>query len=994
MTWEPSRNVTNNNNFINNRQENLIRIQCRSHLEIINMKVISMNARSVKNKAADIASFITDEQIDILVITETWLRSGEGDKVVKGELVPKGYKLIHAPRVKRRGGGVGIVIRNDIRFEKQNITQYSAFESLEGLIHSANDCIRLCVIYRPPYSGTHGEPTDTFIEQFHQYIEHHVTTNGKLVITGDFNFHMDDPNNTDTKKFQDLLFSLNMKQHINDATHEHGHILDLVITRSEESELINDIQIHGTGISDHFPCEFILPWKKPSPPKKRLQLRRLKDINLESMKKDIQESSLIKSPPNNLSNLVDMYNETLKTILEKHAPTTTKEVIDRQRSPWYCNEIKQTKRDRRKAERRWRKSKLIVHYDILKEHRKLVNQLCSKAKSTYYCSKFQQHDMDQKKLYQLANDLLHRKENAILPTHKSPTDLADHFAEFFTDKIKKIRTNLAPDLSVNITNMENTAAEIPKMQQLSKIADVDLKKIIQKGNSKSCQLDPIPTTLLKQLLPTLLSTLSDIVNTSMTTVSMPYQLKTATVTPLLKKSTADPEDFKSYRPISNLPYLGKIIEKVVVSQIDEHMVANSLVEPLQSAYRKNHSTETALIKINNDLLISLDNKKCIFLVLLDLSAAFDTIDHSTFIDRLEQENGITGDAKNWLISYFADRHQSVYINGASSKQIKLDTGFPQGSYIGPSGFKAYTKPLTSIAEKHGISIHLYADDTQLYAEFDDENMQEVLKRLENCISDIRLWMTSNFLKLNDDKTEFMIIGDRLRLSRIGAVSLKIGNQLIMPSPTARNIGAVFDETMSMENQVSSVCHSCYTQLRYIYQIRKHLTLEAAKTLVHSFVASRLDNLNSLVYGVPQTLINKLQKVQNSAARVVLQIRKYDHITPVLQYLHWLPVEYRIKYKLITLTQKALHGQAPDYLCEMIKLHVPNRHLRSGSEYKLDNKMYLPRVHKYGDRTFIVSAAKLWNSLPFTLRKLGMCNDNQSTFKMKLKTHLYNCAFDL
>ncbi len=175
--------------------------------------------------------------------------------------------------------------------------------------------------------------------------------------------------------------------------------------------------------------------------------------------------------------------------------------------------------------------------------------------------------------------------------------------------------------------------------------------------------------------------------------------------------------------------------------------------------------------------------------------------------------------------------------------------------------------------------------------------------------------------------------------------------------------------MSRENQVSSVCRSCYTQLRYIYKIRKHLTLEAVKTLIHSFVSSTLDNLNSLLYGIPQTLIKKLQKVQNSAARVVLQLKKYDYITPVLRELHWLPVEHRIEYKLITLTHKAIHGQAPDYLCEMIKLHVPNRHLRSASEHKLENTVYLPRVHKHGDRTFIVSAAKL-------------------------KTYLYECAFEL
>ena len=214
---------------------------------------------------------------------------------------------------------------------------------------------------------------------------------------------------------------------------------------------------------------------------------------------------------------------------------------------------------------------------------------------------------------------------------------------------------------------------------------------------------------------------------------MPHNLKRAIVKPIIKKSTLDPENMKTYRPVSNLAYIGKIIEKVVVTQLDAHLTHNDLDEPLQSAYRTSHSTETALLKVSNDILLALDKRQCVYLVLLDLSAAFDTIDHTVFLSHLEKENGVTADALEWMSSYLSGRQQCVSINSTLSDNIDLHFGFPQGSQIGPFGFKLYTKPLTSIAKKHGINIHLYADDTQLYTSFKPEESEAALERLEACV---------------------------------------------------------------------------------------------------------------------------------------------------------------------------------------------------------------------------------------------------------------------
>jgi len=276
------------------------------------------------------------------------------------------------------------------------------------------------------------------------------------------------------------------------------------------------------------------------------------------------------------------------------------------------------------------------------------------------------------------------------------------------------------------SNLEVKKTACPSLTQFCEVTEADVLKLIMSGNYKSCSLDPVPTTLLKKLMPVLFTPINNIINKSITEKNMPAQLKQAIVKPLLKKASLDKENLKNYRPVSNLPFISKIIEKVAVKQVEKHLSKYSLHEPLQSAYKLNHSVETALLKVSNDILMALDKRQCVYLVLLDLSAAFDTIDHSVFLSRLEEDNAITGNALKWMESYLHNRSQNICINERKSNNIHLDYGFPQGSVVGPFGFKLYTKPLTQIAEKHGINIHLYADDTQLYVPFDPANSEPAL----------------------------------------------------------------------------------------------------------------------------------------------------------------------------------------------------------------------------------------------------------------------------
>ena len=293
-------------------------------------------------------------------------------------------------------------------------------------------------------------------------------------------------------------------------------------------------------------------------------------------------------------------------------------------------------------------------------------------------------------------------------------------------------------------------------------------------------------------------------------------------------------------------------------------------------------------------------------------------------------------------------------------KITLKYGFPQGSKIGPFGFKLYTKPLTKIALKHNIQIHLYADDTQLYTSFDPDNSLDAMNRMEACIAEIKSWMATNFLKLNDSKTEFIIFGNNQNLFKVSEWTVTVGDAEVLPSRTVRNIGAMLDTTLTMKAHVNSVSKSCYYQIRSLSKIRKYLTEDSAKSLTHAFVTSRLDNMNSLLFDIPDYIINKLQLIQNSAARLILKKKKSCHITPHLIHLHWLPIKSRIEYKILLMVYKCLHGEGPKYLSSLLEEYHPTHALRSSSQSLLVE----PKTNqKYGDRAFSVAEPKLWNSLP-------------------------------
>ena len=327
--------------------------------------------------------------------------------------------------------------------------------------------------------------------------------------------------------------------------------------------------------------------------------------------------------------------------------------------------------------------------------------------------------------------------------------------------------------------------------------------------------------------------------------------------------------------------------------------------------------------------------------------------------------------------------QFVKVGNSESDRKDLKYGVPQGSVLGPILFCIYISPLGELIEKENLDRQAYADDAGLYTSFVPRNVEsktKMLQRVNKCLRIVRKFLYDNKLKVNDDKTIFMLLGSSYWLSKTDFDTMKVGDTDIKAVSSTRNLGVIFDKEMSFHEHISNICARGYMQVRNLFYLSKFLDEYHMNIAAHAFVTSVLDYGNSLLIGLPNEEIKKLQLLQNAAVRSVVKKRKFDHISEDRVRLHWLPVEARIKFKVALIVWNCLQNQEPVYLYELLK-PMQNR------RYLYDRKLQAPRTYKatWGDRAFQKAAPDLWNSLPWKVRK----QNTKESFKRELKTHLFN-----
>ena len=942
--------------------------------------------------------YLNDFDTDICCLTETWLRKGDTAKIA--EIKELGYNIQHKSRA-GRGGGVAIVYKKNLKVNRQNTKSYKSFEHIECVVDSNyHGILRLCCIYR---SGTAEKANvSDFCNEFDEYLEYLMHLPGKLLIAGDFNIHMEDPEHPDTKRFKSVLFQHNLTQHVSESTHINHGILDLVLTRNHTTKTdnldVNDMQIVQTVTSsDHFFIGFRCTF-----PSERchdhilISARRLKSIDIISFKNDLIDSDL--SDPSkyiDANNAMDTYNRVLTQTLEKHAPLKDFRIKPDQ-DPWMNTECQKARSVRRKAERDNKRLKTEESRNAWLQASKHAEAIINSTRDRFYQEKLEASKHDRKKTYSIVEHLIDRSiVKSLRPNNKSDEDIADEMSCFFKEKVEKIYSAIEASHQTDLVDQDKNCLFVGKpLENFSLITEQDLIDTITELNKKECENDPIPLKLLVKCLEEVKNILLFIVNDSLATGTFPKSLKEALVKPAIKDQNGDCNDYKNYRPISNLAFVSKIIEKTVHKQLCEHLAKHDLHAQNQSGYRSDHSCETATLAVYNDLLRVSDAKSKIILLLLDLSAAFDTVCHSRLLWKLKGQFGIEGNVLKWFTSYLNNRSFSVSIGKSRSKRCFLRIGVPQGSILGPILFILYTKGLEKIARKHGFWIHLYADDTQLYIEFNplSQHFMDIETKIIECLNEVKNWMIQNKLQLNQNKTETLVVQTRNNFESWSVDRMSLGDrESITPSAVVKSLGVLFDEYLTFDSHISSVIQSCNIQLRNLRAVASKLDFDLRKQLIHCLVFSKLDYCNGLLYGLPDYQIKRLQKVQNSCVRFLFgkRVGKWESLKPFLKEAHFLPVKQRIDFKIALMTFKCINNIAPTYLKNCIKVKDQSlKSLRNENDYFLLNVPPIPN-YKRTDRSFCYAAPSVWNNLPYNMRT---CTDI-SIFKKQLKTFLFERAFE-
>ncbi len=951
------------------------------------------NARSVCNKTTQTYDYVLEQDVDVLLLTETWMKST--DHPVVAELTPVGYSFINVPRdySEERGGGIGIVYKSGLEFSlsphdfKPETFEYA---SITGKLRD----IRIVTVYRPHPTRANGFTLSKFFEEFEIFLSEIAMLNAKVILTGDFNFHLNKPNESDVKQFSNLVNEAGFTQHITKPTHRDGNTLDLLLSRLED-DLVTEWDVCDKLMSDHFFVSCNLQRKKPQPMKTVRKVRNYKEMDMQSFTEDL-EYELVDNIPSNSScnDLVNYYEECVTRVLDKHCPESTRVCSVRPRMPWYNQTIHEARRVRRRWENTWRKSRLDADKQIFLEKKAEVDCLINQSKSDYFKDKL--FNADSKKQFNILNTLLNYSSK-LLPKTDSWGDLANRFASFFIEKVKKIRDNLDYEVStMQVTtskvsgNRETLREEVSSsdtryLMELRPVTEEEVYDLVGKLSNKCCLLDAVPTWLLKENKSCFVPFITNVINVSFESGVFPDPLKEAIISPVIKKQNLDSNTLQNYRPVSNIKVLAKVVEMAASSRLTEHMNNNNLTEKFQSAYKPLHLTESALLRVKNDFIAAIDNHKAVLLVMLDLSAAFDTIDHTIFIHRLKHDFRIIGTALQWFSSYLYERTNRVYIHGVSSATHTMKYGFPQGSILGPIGYSMYTHPIGKILRDNDISYHIYADDSQLYVTFDPRvpgAYEVALIKLQNCIAQIKIWMLTNKLQLNQAKTEFFIASSSHYSSELSDIRLQLSDIMITPSKSLRNLGVIFDPVLNMTNQVSSVVKSVNYHLRNLSRIRRHMDRDTCKLAVQALIFSRIDYGNALLLGATEKDIMRLQRVQNKAARLIHLVGRDHPSAPLLHQLHWLPIRIRIQFKILVYVYKCLHSLAPDYLSELLLPSTVTYATRSSLDRSL---LHIPRTRTVtGDRAFHAAAPRLWNNLPRNIREAPTLH----VFKSLLKTHLF------
>ena len=561
-------------------------------------------------------------------------------------------------------------------------------------------------------------------------------------------------------------------------------------------------------------------------------------------------------------------------------------------------------------------------------------------------------------------------------------DKVERFNEFFSDVGRA--TYSKTQESVNETESQ-PILEIPVHcnGQYFRPSPVSVDTLIltikQLNETNAVGIDDIAYRFVIDSLPVTSFYLTVCVNTSIATGDYPSVWRHALVTPTFK--SGDPDEITNYRPISILPILSKIIEKVVANQLMDFLEANKLLSNTQHGFRRGLSTETALLDVANKIYDNMDHNKITLLTLCDLSKAFDSVNHELLLSKLKS---VKVDPF-WFVSYLSGRTQSVKMDNTISSKREVSFGVPQGSILGPILFLIFVNDMTQIAT--GCSLVQYADDSQFIHTGTVDRIDELIKDAELTLRNAKKYFDKNGLLVNASKTQVIFIGSRQNISKVPEnIKIRFDESDITPSKCVKNLGVYLDSYMTFNAHIDETYKKTMGILMYLNRIKYKLTPEMRSSVVQSLALSHINYCIKIWGTAGITQIKRMQKLQNFAAKIVEgNSRKYDHATPIINNLQWLKVKQKFIFEVCTFIYKILNDHLPRGLLALATVGDVGL-----VQTRQQHNLVIPRTSTVtGERNLAVKGPKLWNDLPLTIKNAP----SLYTFKRNLREYILSSQED-